>query len=173
MSIKLPRAGTYAITGVVGATTSFEHSLVVRSGVISKLKVSFDAAPKDDDEFGFLEEVKTDCVAGDALPSIRIEAQDASNNLVKYAGSCLVRLKSITPGKWLGEKLEDPVASLEFVDGIARMEEPPMAVKAGSYAWECEAKDVSTRSEVFEVKHGPCVSYKPVSYTHLTLPTKA
>ena len=102
-------------------------------------------------------------MAGDALPSIRIEAQDASHNLVKYAGSCLVKLKSILPGKWLGEKLEDPVASLEFVDGIAVMAEPPMAVKAGSYAWECDVKDVTTQSDVFEVKHGPCVSYKPVA----------
>ena len=134
MSIKLPRAGTYAVTGVVGAATSFEHSLVVRSGVISKLKISFDTAPKDDDEFGFLEETKTDIVAGDALPSIRIEAQDASNNLVKYAGTCLVKLKTVQGGKWLGEKLEDPVSTLQFVDGIAVMAEPPMAVRSGSYA---------------------------------------
>ena len=78
VSIKLPRAGTYAVTGVVGAATSFEHSLVVCSGVISKLKVSFDIALPEDDEFGFLEEVRTDCVAGDALPSImRVERQGA------------------------------------------------------------------------------------------------
>ena len=162
LKLNLAKAGTYVVNASVGETTSAPHALLVRPGFVSSLRVSFATAACVDDEFGFLEETTTAAVAGDTLPPVRVEARDSAGNGVTYAGSGRLVLKRMSQGKWLGPAGENEDRVLAFADGVITVEDLRMT-RAGTYRWEGHVKDVTHLSDVFEVKAGPCASYRPVA----------